>query len=130
MLLCNKQHVNDYDNQRDKRVTCRTIAGYLTTLAINNHDLGIEAKTYSNNKDETRPEHGADRFIIKLNHKKNSDFLPFVWEGATGHPIEVENGFMIDVDPLIEAYKRVTGVDLAEKGLANMILTYGGNDSE
>ena len=123
-FLYNKQHVNDYDDQRNKRVTCRTIAGYLTTLLINNHDPGVEAKSYSNSKSETRPEQWADRYVLKFNHKKNSDLLPYVWEGATNHPIEVDNGFMIDVNPLIEAYRRLTGVDLAEKRLANMILTY------
>jgi len=130
MFLYNKQHASGYDDSDNQRVTCRTIAGYLTTLAINNHELGVEAKTYSNNKNEIRPEQWADRFVIKLNHKKNSDLLPYVCEGATSHPIEIENGFMIDIDPLVEAYKRLTGVDLAEKGLANMVLTYGDNVSE
>lgn len=124
MLLYNKQHVNDYDDERNKRVTCRTIAGYCVTLLINNHDSGIEVKSYSNSKDETRPEQWADRYVLKFNHKKNSDLLPYVWEGATDYPIEIDNGFMIDVNPLIEAYARLTGVNLAEKGLANMILTY------
>jgi len=125
MLLYNKQHVNDYDDERNIRVTCRTIAGYFVALLINNHDPGIEAKEYSNSKGEIRPEQWADRYVLKINHKKNSDLLPYVWEGATQHPIEIDNGFMIDVNPLIEAYVRLTGVNLAEKGLANMMLTYG-----
>ena len=125
MLLYNKQHVNDYEDQRNKRVTCRTIAGYFVTLLINNHNPGIEVKSYSNSKDETRPEQWADRYVLKFNHKKNSDLLPYVWEGATDHPIEIDNGFMIDVNPLNEVYARLTGVNLADKGLANMILTSG-----
>lgn len=34
---------------------------------------------------------------------------------------EIENGFVIDVSAVIERYERVTGVDLAEFGLCNMV---------
>lgn len=124
MILYNQQHINGYEDERNKRVTCRTIAGYFVVLAINNHDCSIEVKAYSNKKNETRPEQWADRYVIKLNLKKNSDFLQHIWDGADDTPIEIENGFMIDVDSLIEAYERLTGVNLVEKGLANMILTH------
>lgn len=43
---------------------------------------------------------------------------------ATGGPIEVDDGFVIDITPLTEGYKRLTGDDLSDEGLHNMIITH------
>ena len=39
-----------------------------------------------------------------------------------GHDMEVEGGLFVAMTPAIRAYKRATGVDLAEYGLGNVMI--------
>ena len=126
MMLYHKQHKWGYEEQRNKIITCRTLAAYIDLLVINTFDnCRIGANTYSNKRNETKPELWADHIALRLDNKKNSDMLPYVWEGANRAPIEVDNGFMIDITPLVEGYLRLTGDNLADEGLPNMVLSYG-----
>ena len=128
IMLYNKQYKGEYENQRNKIVTCRTLAAYIVLLIINLYtDCHFDVTRYANRKNETRPELWADTMMLKLDHKKNSDILPFVWQGANRSPVDLEDGFILDITPLVEGYKRLTGEDLVEKGLCNIILTH---DSE
>ena len=125
IMLYNKQYRGGYEDQRNKIVTCRTLAAYIVLLIINLFtDCHFDVKRYANRKNESRPELWADTMMLKLDHKKNSDILPFVWQGADRAPIEMEDGFILDITPLVEGYKRLTGDDLVEKGLCNIILTH------
>ena len=124
-MLYNKQFQWGYENLRNKIVTCRTFAAYITLLIINNFDrCSISVNRYSNNKNEPRPEMWADSMVLRFNNKKNSDILPDVWKGANMAPVEMDNGFTIDITPLVQGYMRLTGDNLADEGLGNIILTH------
>ncbi len=127
-MLYNKQHKWGYDDQQNKRVTCRTLAAYINLLIINTFEMdSIEAYSvaFANVKGDIKPELWADHMVLKLDNQKNSDMLPFVWEGANRAPVKLDNGFMIDITPLVEGYKNLTGDNLVDSGLTNMIVTYG-----
>lgn len=78
VVLANKQEANGYDNDSNKRTTCRTIAAYVNLLAINCHNYSLHVNEYSNRRGEVRPERWANIFVIKLNFKKHSDMLQFI----------------------------------------------------
>lgn len=127
-MLYTKQHKWGYDDQRNKRVTCRTLAAYINLLIINNFDMdNIEAYSiaFANAKGETKPDLWADHMVLKLDNQKGSDMLPYVWKGANMIPLNMDNGFMIDITPLVEGYKKLTGDNLVDEGLNNMVITYG-----
>jgi hypothetical protein len=62
--------------------------------------------------------------------------LPFVWKGAStpeekadaksgeGSGKKPEYGFTIDITPLVEGYKKLTGGKLTDEGLTNMVLKH------
>ena len=112
-----------YDLERNINVTAKTFAAYLTLLAINNHNVRYDIEQFSNRNNVSKPNLWADVFSLRLNFKKNSDFLPAVMEGIMDAPVLVENGFMIDTTSIRMAYKRITEVDLEEFGLSNIILS-------
>ena len=127
-MLYTKQNRWGYNDQRNKVVTCRTFAAYMNLLIINNFELeNIEAfsRTFANVRGASKPDLWADHMLLKLDNKRNSDMLPYVWSGANQIPLKLDNGFMIDVTPIVEGYMNLTGDNLADEGLANMIITYG-----
>ena len=126
-VLYKKQHLEGFIDSRNKIITCRTLAAYMTLLIINNFDdVGIDANVYANRKNEIRPEMWADRIVLKIDKKKNSDLLPYVWEGANMSKEELDNGFEIKIGPLVDEYKDLTGDDLTEEGLTDMTLIHEG----
>lgn len=127
-MLYTKQHRWGYNDQRNKIVTCRTLAAYMNLLIINNFELeNMEAfsRAFANVGGASKPDLWANHMLLKLDNKRNSDMLPYVWAGANQIPLKLDNGFMIDVTPLVEGYKNLTGDDLIDEGLVNMIITYG-----
>ena len=152
MMLYNNQFRAGFVDSRNKIVTCRTLAAYMNLLIINNFDnVAIEAKKYANREHKPRPDRWADYMVLRLDHKKNSDMLPYVWEGAkdaedekpsiiltaadearaalaagaddTGGDKAGEDGrFTIEVAPLVEGYERLTGDKLTDEGLADMTI--------
>ena len=127
-MLYTKQHKWGYNDQRNKIVTCRTLAAYMNLLIINNFELeNIEAfsRASTDANGPSKPDLWADHMVLKLDNKRNSDMLPYVWAGANQIPLKLDNGFMIDVTPLVEGYRNLTGDNLVDEGLVNMIITYG-----
>lgn len=124
--LYQKQHKIGMADNRNKEVTCRTLAAYIDLLIINNFDdCKIDARRYPNNKEnEARPDRWTGFLTLILDDKKNSDMLPFIWEGAAGDEKEIKNGFTIDISPLVEGFKKLTGVKLKDKGLSDFTLKY------
>ena len=133
-MLYRKQHQTGFIDIRNKMVTCRTLAAYLTLLIVNNFDnVSIGGKVYANKKKQIRPEMWADRIVLTIDHKKNSDLLPYVWQGANteqaaivgadGKPLN-ENKCVIVVAPVAAEYQKLTGDDLTESGLADITLEY------
>lgn len=124
--LYDKQHKLGMADNRDKEVTCRTFAAYMDLLIINNFDdCSIDARRYPNNKEnEARPDRWTGFLTLLLDGKKNSDMLPFIWEGANKDEKEVARGFYIDIQPLVDGYKKLTGGKLTNEGLTDMKVQY------
>ena len=132
--LYNKQFKIGFADSRNKEVTCRALAAYIDLLIINNFDdCSIDARRYPNNKEnEARPDRWTGFLTLILDGKKNSDMLPFVWKGANMPEEKAEeksgkkqeHGFTIDITPLVEGYKKLTGGKLTNEGLTNIVLTH------
>ena len=132
--LYNKQFKIGFADSRNKEVTCRALAAYIDLLIINNFDdCSIDARRYPNNKEnEARPDRWTGFLTLILDGKKNSDMLPFVWKGANMPEDEAEekpgkkqeHGFTIDITPLVEGYKKLTGGKLTDEGLTNIVLVH------
>lgn len=123
IALANLQNKNGYDNQHNAEITMKTLAAYLTLMAVNNHNAKIKVDKKGSSRD-SRPSLWSDRYYLRINNKRDSDFLPYAIEGINGVPIEVDDGFTVDINALIGAYLRITGVNLADYGLANLIINF------
>ena len=124
--LYQKQHKAGFADSRNKEVTCRSFAAYIDLLIINNFDeCGIDVRRYPNNKEnEARPDRWTGFLTLVLDKKKNSDMLPFIWEGANKSEKDVARGFYIDIQPLVDGYKKLTGGKLTDEGLTDITLQY------
>ena len=118
--LYNKQCAAGFVDSRNKDVTCRSFAAYMDLLIINNFDeCAIDARRYPDKGKGSRPPVWADYLALVLDGKKNSDMLPYVCKGARLTP----NEFAIDVAPLEEGYKKLTGSKLTDEGLTSIRLS-------
>lgn len=131
-MLYKLQQKQGFIDSRNKIVICRTLAAYISLLIINNFDgCSIDANVHANKRNTTRPEMWAERIVMKLDKKKNSDLLPYVWEGANmadKDEEKIENGFVLKIKPLVDEYKDLTGDDLTDEGLTDMTLTHEGEE--
>ena len=115
---------DDYLPQKNAFVTLKTLAAYLILLAAENHGYSVSVKKGIGSKYPYKNAMWADMFYLELGGKKNSDLLPAAVRAAESAPFEVENGLALNVVPLIEAYKKLTGVNLEELGLANVVVQF------
>lgn len=125
IALANIQHKSENykDDRHNAEITMKTLAAYLTLMAVNNHGIKISVNRKGSSRGE-RPDLWSDRYYLRINNKRESDFLPYAIEGIDATPVEVEDGFTVDINPLIGAYLRITGVNLADHGFANLIITF------
>lgn len=114
---------NYQDNRHNAEITMKTLAAYLTMMAANNHGAKIKVDKKGNSR-ESRPELWSDRYYLRINNKRDSDFLPYAIEGLDSTPIEVDNGFAVDINPLIGAYLRLTNVNLVDHGFSNLVIDF------
>ena len=124
IMLAHLQKAQEYDNQKNAELVAKTLAAYLTMLAINNHKVKVSVGAKANRLKENRPEYWSDKYYLRLNNKKESDLLPYIVAGINSSPIEVDNGFNLEISPLRGAYRRITGVDLLEYGFANLVIDF------
>ena len=123
--LYKKQHEAGVTDNRNKEATCRSLAAYMDLLIINNFDeCSIDARRYPSKDNEARPDRWTGFLSLILDGQKNSDMLPFVWEGANAGEEKMEHGFKLDIGPLVDGYKKLTGGKLTDEGLTDMTLTY------
>jgi len=118
------QKKQGYDNQENAELTMKTLAAYLTLMAVNNHRAKIQVNKRASRRREEAPDLWSYIYYLRINNKRDSDFLPPAIEGINATPVEVANGFTVDVGPLIGAYKRITGVDLEDYGFSNLIIDF------
>ena len=116
---------NYRDNRHNAEITMKTLAAYLTLMAVNNHGAKIKVDKKGNSR-ESRPELWSDRYYLRINNKRDSDLLPYAIEGLDSAPLEVDNGFAVDINPLIGAYLRITNVNLANHGFSNLVIAFDG----
>lgn len=121
--LTDLQDKHGYDNKRNAIVTMKTLSAYLTMIAINNHKVKLSVELI-NKSGSGRPDLWGDLYRLKLNEKRDSDFLQYAIKGISSPAIEVDNGFYFEATPLVGAYKRITRTDLQEYGLGNMIISF------
>ena len=121
--LSDLQNENGYDNRRNSIVTMKTLSAYLTMMAINNHKVKMAVELV-NKSGSGRPDLWGDLYRLKLNEKRDSDFLQYAIKGISSTAIEVDNGYYFEATPLIGAYKRITRTDLQEYGIGNMIISF------
>ena len=100
--------------------TAKSLAAYFFILAWNEQDLPCEVRTKPVLMDpEKEPDFGSwINFTIRL---KGEDFLRAINEGL--RILRTNDGKRLvsyDLNPLMKAYHKATGVDLAEKGLVNI----------
>ena len=123
--LYRAQHKAGLTDSRNKEVTCRALAAYINLLIINNFDdCSIDARRYPSKDNEARPDRWTGFLSLVLDKKKNSDMLPFIWEGANEDDKQLKTGFILDIQPLVEGYKKLTGSKLTNEGLTDIKLTY------
>ena len=123
--LYDKQHKAGFQDARNKEVTCRALAAYMDLLIINNFDdCNIDVRRYPKKDNEATPERWTGFLSLVLDKKKNSDMLPFIWKGANMSDKEVARGFFIDIQPLVDGYKKLTGGKLTDEGLTDITLQY------
>ena len=123
--LYQKQHKAGYADNRNKEVTCRSFAAYIDLLIINHFDdCGIDARRYPNKDNEASQERWTGFLTLVLDKQKNSDMLPFIWRGANKSDKEIPRGFYIDIQPLVDGYKKLTGGKLTDEGLTDITLQY------
>lgn len=123
IALANIQH-SDYEPAENADVTMKTLAAYLMLLAIETGDLKVTVKVGRGTNYPYKSAMWADMFYVELGDRKKTDLLPAAKAGLRNAPMEVENGIFLNVDPLVAAYKKLTGIDLAEFGLANIIVQF------
>lgn len=125
IALANIQHKSENykDDGHNAEITMKTLAAYLTLMAVNNHGVKISVNRKGSSRGK-RPDLWSDRYYLRINNKRESDLLPYAIEGVDATPLDVENGFTVDINPLIEAYLRITGVNLADNGFANLIISF------
>ena len=126
IALANIQHKSENykDDRHNAEITMKTMTAYLTLMAVNNHRAKIGVNKKGNSRGEERPDLWSDRYYLRINNKRDSDLLPYAIEGVNASPIEVEDGFAVEMDPLIGAYRRITGENLANYGFSNLIITF------
>lgn len=125
IALANLQNKTGYpDNQHNAEITMKTLAAYLTLMAVNNHGARIKVDRKGNPRKAERPDLWSDQYYLRINNKRDSDFLPYAIEGINATPIEVDNGFTVNMNPLIGAYLRITGTNLVDYGFANLVITF------
>lgn len=118
------QNAQDYNDKENAELTMKTLATYLTLMAVNNHGAKIEVNKKGYKRGMEIPDLWSNRYYLRINHKRNSDLLPPAIEGVNAAQIEIEHGFAVDMNPLIGVYMRVTGVNLVDYGFANLIINF------
>ena len=124
MALAYLQNSQEYNNVDNAKLTMKSLAVYLTLMAVNNHSAKIEVNKKGYKRGMETPDLWSNRYYLRINHKRNSDLLPPAIEGVNAAPVEVENGFAVDMNPLIGAYMRITDVNLADYKFANLIVNF------
>lgn len=147
-VLYQKQYEAGMSDPRNKEAACRSLAAYINLMIINNFDeCSIDARRYPAKDNYARPDRWTGFLTLVLDGQKNSDMLPFVWQGANPDEekpdmkLELKSdlklelkpgkenetpgrGFVLDIKPLVDGYKKLTGGKLTDEGLTDITLDH------
>ena len=117
---------DDPDSIKD--VMVKTLATYLTLLAINNHDLPVSYRFHFGNGDAEKPLWGGG-IEMSLSRGVHPDFLEAVAYGVD-RVFTIDNGFVLDVAVAAGVYKALTGVSLSDYRFASLVIPYDDPEEE
>lgn len=115
---------NSYEKTKNKEIIIKTLAAVLSFLAINEHDFWFKTTSYFNQIKAGKVFDvplWSDADTVAVGKKKYVDFLPCCYAAAEQSPFIVA-GMSLNMTPVIEEYKNLTGIDLAQYGLSNLLI--------
>lgn len=118
-----KKHYEHYSNVD---IVAKTLASYLSYLAINEHNCWFRTTCYlaqiKTGKALKQPLWANVDSIAVGRKNKYIDFLPCCKEAVKPGTIMIPDGLTVQIDPVVAEYKKLTGVDLREYGFANLFV--------
>ena len=111
MILYTFQSKVGYAHEKNVELIGKTLAAVMYGLAINEHNCDLRIV-----RGKKAPM-WADMFNIYLEGKPDIDFLEPALQTIRPLPFGMTKGLMMDLKPIIESYKVVIGIDLAQHGL-------------
>ena len=125
-LYLTQQKLN-FESKRNAIVVGKTISVYLTLLCVN--EEGGRLKYENGNSPLLTQEAAAELhsrsyagISVSTGTERIINFFDAGQRCVFGHDMEVEGGLFVAMAPAIRAYKRATGVDLAEYGLGDVMI--------
>lgn len=123
-----KQQKLNYGSKRNAIVVGKTISVYLTLLCVNEEGSKLE---YENGNSPLLTQEAAAELhsksyagiSVSTGTERIINFFDAGQRCVFGHDMEVEGGLFVAMTPAIRAYKRATGVDLAEYGLMDTVIS-------
>lgn len=132
---------NSCGNGTDKRrrTMCKIISGYLILMAINENDCSIALGVNQNDIPDEMIipplEMWSWRYILRLSNKSfdglncvqeeidlvSVDFLAICIKAIYDASEYMSDGCIVRLDTIAEAYKKATGVDLADYGMSGKL---------
>ena len=115
---------NSYDKNKNQEIIIKTLAAVLSFLAINEHDFWFKTTSYFNQIKSGKVFDvplWSDVDTVAVGKNKYVDFLPCCYAASAKSPFIVA-GMSLNMTPVIEEYKNLTGVDLAQYGLSNLLI--------
>ena len=106
-----------YTEEKNKELIGKTLAAVMYGLAMNEHNYKLKAE-----KGRKNPL-WADGLNIYIVGRKRVDFLSPALQAVNSSLLFIQTGIMINMTPLIEAYKMATGIDLGQYGVGNIIIS-------
>ena len=123
LFSCQKKH---YEHSENVDIVAKTLAVVLSYLAISEHNCWFRTTSYlaqvKAGKALKQPL-WAGVFSIAVGRKnKYMDFLAAAKESVTSGSVMSPNGLTIQPAAIIAEYKKLTGLDLTEYGVANIFM--------
>lgn len=110
--MSEKEESDDADYA--KNIVIKTMAAYLTLLMINMHDIKFKARQRAKASSDL----WANHFLLTMD---DINLLEICNLAMNDSMILVDSGFCLGVSQIVEAYKKITAVDLSDT-LYNIIL--------
>ena len=118
-------NVNGMEPAEAKRLFCRMIAAYLIYLCANEHGCKLDVRKLSSAPSLAEDEkYWSSCLEIRIGNKTKVNFLVAAIEGMKFSALKktITGQEWFSVEPLVEAYQKATGVNLAEKGFCDVAL--------